>query len=243
MASGANGGNGNHVQERVELPDNNVYGHVPGHAQLLVAETALVTVEKLKLAKQELVQVNACFREVGWRSLRQYVPCSYPVVDTTFWSSFFLALSIALHPSPTHPPPYKKSKFQFKRNISMVEIKSCKSCHISLHKFLNLAFIVERFHSLNNYLRSRLQSVETTRYPKLCVDSIPFCFLSIVDGDWSNWNKWTTCSKTCGEGTQIRIRTCDDPKPLHGGKQCEGAAQEARVCNTRKCPGMFLKIF
>ncbi|KAM7440987.1 hypothetical protein ABFA07_009879 [Porites harrisoni] len=57
-----------------------------------------------------------------------------------------------------------------------------------------------------------------------------------VDGDWSNWNKWTACSKTCGEGTQIRIRTCDDPKPLHGGKQCEGAAQEARVCNTRKCP-------
>ena len=66
-------------------------------------------------------------------------------------------------------------------------------------------------------------------------------FLSTVDGDWSNWNKWTACTKTCGEGTQIRIRTCDHPKPLHGGKQCEGAAQEARVCNTRKCPGMFLK--
>ena len=91
-------------------------------------------------------------------------------------------------------------------------------------------------------LRSRLQSVQTMRHPKVCVDSILFCFLSTVDGDWSNWNKWTACSKTCGEGTQIRIRTCDDPKPLHGGKQCEGAAQEARVCNTRKCPGMFFKM-
>ena len=108
MASGANGGTGNHVQERVELGHNNVYGHVPGHAQLLAVETALVTVEKLKLAKQALVQVNACFREVEWRSLRQYGLCSYPVVDTTFWSSFFLALSIALRPSPTHPRPYKK---------------------------------------------------------------------------------------------------------------------------------------
>ena len=121
MASGANGGTGNHVQERVGLEHNNVYGHVPGHAQLLAVETALVTVEKLKLAKQELVQVNACFREVEWRSLRQYGPCSYPVVDTTFWSSFVLALSIALRPSPTHPSPYKKTKLQFTRNTSMVE--------------------------------------------------------------------------------------------------------------------------
>lgn len=122
MASGANGGTGNHVQERVELGHNNVHGHVPGHAQRLAVETALVTVEKLKLAKQALVQVNTCFREVEWRSLRRYGLCSYPVVDTTFWSSFFLALSIALRPSPTHPPPYKKeSKLQFTGNISMVE--------------------------------------------------------------------------------------------------------------------------
>ena len=159
--------------------------------------------------------------------------CRHHILVKFLFGSFYCS------PSLTYPPPYKKSNLR--ETFQWLKVKSCKSCHISLHRFLNLAFIVERFHSLNNYLRSRLQSVQTTRHPKVCVDSIPFCFLSTVDGDWSNWNKWTACSKTCGEGTQIRIRTCDDPKPLHGGKQCEGAAQEARVCNTRKCPGMFLK--
>ena len=158
----------------------------------------------------------------------------------------FLFGSFHCFPSITHPPthlPIKKNLiYNLRETFQWLKVKSYKSCHISLHRFLNLAFIVERFHSLNNYLRSRLQSVQTTRHPKVCVDSILFCFLSTVDGDWSNWNKWTACSKTCGEGTQIRIRTCDDPKPLHGGKQCEGAAQEARVCNTRKCPGMFFKM-
>ena len=160
----------------------------------------------------------------------------------------FGQVSLLLFPllSVPHPPthlPIKKTNYNLRETLEWLKVKSCKSCHILLHRFLNLAFIVERFHSLNNYLRSRLQSVQTTRHPKVCVDSILFCFLSTVDGDWSNWNKWTACSKTCGEGTQIRIRTCDDPKPLHGGKQCEGAAQEARVCNTRKCPGIFLKMF
>ena len=108
MVSGVTGETGSHVQQPVGLETSNAHVRVPSHAQLLAVETALVTVEKLKLAKQALVQVNACFREVEWRSLRQYGLCSYPVVDTTFWSSFFLALSIALRPSPTHPPPYKK---------------------------------------------------------------------------------------------------------------------------------------
>ena len=175
---------------------------------------------------------------------RVRIPLSTPrFCQVSFW--LFPLLSVHHPPThpPTHPPPYKKNPiYNLRETFQWLKVKSCKSCHISLHRFLNLAFIVERFHSLNNYLRSRLQSVQTTRHPKVCVDSILFCFLSTVDGDWSNWNKWTACSKTCGEGTQIRIRTCDDPKPLHGGKQCEGAAQEARVCNTRKCPGMFFKM-
>ena len=167
------------------------------------------------------------------------IPLSTPHFgQVSFW--LFPLLSV---PHPLTHLPIKNPNYNLRETFQWLKVKSCKSFHISLHRFLNLAFIVERFHSLNNYLRSRLQLVQTTRHPKFCVDSIPFCFLSIVDGDWSNWNKWTTCSKTCGEGTQIRIRICDDPKPLHGGKQCEGAAQEARVCNTRKCPGIFLKMF
>ena len=87
--------------------------------------------------------------------------------------SFWLFPLLSVH----HPPPYKKNPiYNLRETFQWLKVKSCKSCHISLHRFLNLAFIVERFHSLNNYLRSRLQSVQTTRHPKVCVDSIPFVF-------------------------------------------------------------------
>ena len=51
----------------------------------------------------------------------------------------------------------------------------------------------------------------------------------IVDGGWSKWSK---CSATCGGGTQIR--TCTNPEPAYGGKQCQGESE--RACNTDPCP-------
>lgn len=57
-----------------------------------------------------------------------------------------------------------------------------------------------------------------------------------IDGGWSSWKSWNNCSKTCGNGIQHRIRTCDNPKPQHGGRSCSGNAIEQRMCNEMKCP-------
>ncbi|XP_078377620.1 SCO-spondin-like [Oculina patagonica] len=57
-----------------------------------------------------------------------------------------------------------------------------------------------------------------------------------VHGDWTPWAEWSTCSKTCGSGTQTRQRRCENPRPEHGGRQCEGPSEQARMCNTRNCP-------
>lgn len=101
------------------------------------------------------------------------IPLSIPHFgQVSFW--LFPLLSVP-HP-PTHLHTKKNPNYNLRETFQWLKVKSCKSCHISLHRFLNLAFIVERFHSLNNYLRSPLQSVQTTRHPKVCVDSIPFCF-------------------------------------------------------------------
>ena len=57
-----------------------------------------------------------------------------------------------------------------------------------------------------------------------------------VNGGWSNWLPWQPCSKTCGNGTQKRIRLCDSPTPDFGGMDCEGENFETRVCNSNPCP-------
>lgn len=63
---------------------------------------------------------------------------------------------------------------------------------------------------------------------------------SIVDGQWSPWSRWSTCSATCGEsGKQMRNRICDQPAPSVGGRMCNGKNFELRVCNYTKdlCSG------
>ncbi|XP_034057816.1 adhesion G protein-coupled receptor B3 isoform X12 [Gymnodraco acuticeps] len=47
------------------------------------------------------------------------------------------------------------------------------------------------------------------------------------------WSKWSSCSVTCGQGSQVRTRTCVTPYGTH----CIGPLRESRVCNnTAPCP-------
>ncbi|KAK2149047.1 hypothetical protein LSH36_471g06060 [Paralvinella palmiformis] len=50
-----------------------------------------------------------------------------------------------------------------------------------------------------------------------------------VDGMYSDWSEWSTCSTPCGVGTQQRRRTCKEPED--GGAACKGPAREFRFCN------------
>ena len=61
-----------------------------------------------------------------------------------------------------------------------------------------------------------------------------------VDGNWGEWGEWSTCTKTCKGGKQSRTRECNSPAPQHGGKKCDGEAQESQVCNQNvPCPSEF----
>ena len=58
------------------------------------------------------------------------------------------------------------------------------------------------------------------------------------DGGWSLWGTWQACAVTCGEGMRQRYRSCDSPKPMYGGKDCEGSPEEHMPCSGgRPCPG------
>ena len=68
---------------------------------------------------------------------------------------------------------------------------------------------------------------------------IMFLIFYSVDGSWGEWESWSLCSTTCGEGERTRMRECDSPAPLFDGKNCTGAAIEIKPCNDRFCPGML----
>ncbi|KAK6171215.1 hypothetical protein SNE40_019451 [Patella caerulea] len=64
-----------------------------------------------------------------------------------------------------------------------------------------------------------------------------------VDGGWSEFKEFgsrTTCSASCGTGTQTRTlnRTCTNPAPANGGLDCDGDLTKTEVvnCNTHLCP-------
>ncbi|KAL5252650.1 hypothetical protein ACHWQZ_G015438 [Mnemiopsis leidyi] len=59
---------------------------------------------------------------------------------------------------------------------------------------------------------------------------------STVDGGYSAWSAWTTCSAACGGGEETRSRTCTNPAPANGGVDCVGERTETRECNTQGCP-------
>ena len=60
---------------------------------------------------------------------------------------------------------------------------------------------------------------------------------SSVDGGWSDWGSYGSCTVTCGNGTSTRSRTCKNPVPAAGGKACQGMHTDVRICNNKPCPG------
>jgi len=63
----------------------------------------------------------------------------------------------------------------------------------------------------------------------------------ISDGSWGDWAAWSTCSATCGGGTQTRTRTCSNPPPSNGGLPCQGSNTERTICNTQTCTSDFFQ--
>nr|XP_034330808.1 A disintegrin and metalloproteinase with thrombospondin motifs adt-1-like isoform X3 [Crassostrea gigas] len=65
----------------------------------------------------------------------------------------------------------------------------------------------------------------------ICKNNSCSCKADPVDGIWSQWESWTTCSVTCGHGRQTRERSCTNPAPARGGLPCSGNGSEERNCS------------
>ncbi|XP_071943965.1 uncharacterized protein [Antedon mediterranea] len=66
----------------------------------------------------------------------------------------------------------------------------------------------------------------------VCNSHIP----CVVNGGWSEWTKWTVCSKTCKSGFAERYRMCTNPRPAFGGAICSGNSTQRIECQDSPCP-------
>ena len=65
---------------------------------------------------------------------------------------------------------------------------------------------------------------------------------AIVDGEWSSWTNFGTCSTTCGSGQQRQRRTCIGQS--NGGKPCPSTDPTEKLvsCDLMRCPGIYLTM-
>ncbi|XP_062505321.1 A disintegrin and metalloproteinase with thrombospondin motifs adt-1-like isoform X3 [Corticium candelabrum] len=57
-----------------------------------------------------------------------------------------------------------------------------------------------------------------------------------VNGEWSYWSNWTSCTVSCGGGLRNRTRVCNNPVPAYGGRDCSGYSWQNETCSERPCP-------
>ncbi|XP_078493818.1 uncharacterized protein LOC144749292 [Ciona intestinalis] len=58
-----------------------------------------------------------------------------------------------------------------------------------------------------------------------------------IAGDWGTWSGWSTCSKTCGMGLQMRERFCDSAPCLPSSGKSETRNCDGPVCPPPTCGG------
>ena len=57
----------------------------------------------------------------------------------------------------------------------------------------------------------------------------------LVDCEWSKWQSWSECTKTCGGGSQTTKRTIIQ-EALDGGKHCIESNSKTQTCHPHPCP-------
>lgn len=112
------------------------------------------------------------------------------------------------------------------KEIYMYDVKS-NHCNLCYHNTVLVCTVKMSYHSFG--------------YPATCKTSILLMCLLLVNGNYTSWSAWKECSATCGGGIQERSRTCTNPKPQNGGKDCAllGPAAETQSCNSQPCPSKF----
>lgn len=64
-----------------------------------------------------------------------------------------------------------------------------------------------------------------------------------VDGGFTEWSQWGRCDKICENGKERRIKTCTNPKPRCGGKQCNSSVTTVEERPCMYCPESGIRSY
>ncbi|XP_021345208.1 uncharacterized protein LOC110445120 [Mizuhopecten yessoensis] len=78
-----------------------------------------------------------------------------------------------------------------------------------------------------------------TRFECVCAGDYYNIDCDDLDGVWSDWGSWSSCSVTCHfQGTYTRSRSCNNPSKDGNGLDCPGSSSETTTCDppNEVCP-------
>ncbi|XP_059089002.1 properdin-like isoform X3 [Tigriopus californicus] len=96
-----------------------------------------------------------------------------------------------------------------------------KSCDSGLQS-RNRSFVP----TLSLHSTAEPAKVPPIRHKLVATDPCP------IDGAWTTWSVWSSCTATCGPSNQARTRSCTNPEPQYGGIDCSGDTIESIICPT-----------
>lgn len=138
----------------------------------------------------------------------------------------------------------KKEHLQlFIQNVLRVLIKFKRSNLVfGLLTETNIFFLL--FFSLSFFEKTVLLKKRQRNYCESVRNANKKVFIALLhlvprNGEWGSFGQYTTCTKTCGGGTQYRTRGCNNPAPANGGRPCVGQSFQKRTCANNPCDGML----
>ena len=83
-------------------------------------------------------------------------------------------------------------------------------------------------------LEIHLKNSITWKWTFNLIWTIIFCISNVVNCEWSSWSTSGNCTKSCGGGKQLYVRS-HLVTAKNGGQQCLGNSHKFENCNTQSC--------
>ncbi|CAG2252535.1 ADAMTS3 [Mytilus edulis] len=99
---------------------------------------------------------------------------------------------------------------------------------------MNIKINIEEDGEFGNHLVNALLHVE--RELSHLRGNVITLFRKLMKRSWGCWQTAGPCSHSCGNGTRLKVRECNNPVPTNDESFCDGKNTTLEWCNLRECP-------